>query len=148
AARDRLDVFLAHDTRPPLAPCPVVTLIHDAAFARHPEFFSRYDRMWMNRTIPFSLRHSDGVVTDSQFSKDELVELYRVSPDRIAVYENAVDPIFLGTARRRSPVPPLFFLAVGNIQPRKNLSTLIRAYTALLERDPALPERLVLVGNR
>ena len=147
AARDRLDVLLAHDNRPPLAPCPVVTLIHDAAFARHPEFFSTYDRIWMNRTIPFSLRHSARVVTDSQFSKDELVDLYGVAPDRLTVYQNAVDPIFLDPTTRSSPVEPPFFLAVGNVQPRKNISTLIRAYRILLEREPTLPERLVLAGN-
>jgi alpha-1,3-rhamnosyl/mannosyltransferase len=104
--------------------------------------------MWMNRTIPFSLRHSAGVVTDSEFSKQELVALYGVSPDRIIVYENAVDPIFLDPTPRPSPIPPPFFLAVGNVQPRKNLSTLIRAYRALLEREPDMSERLVLVGNK
>jgi glycosyltransferase involved in cell wall biosynthesis len=148
AARDRLDVLLAHDNRPPLAPCPVVTLIHDTAFARHPEFFSRFDRLWMNRTIPFSARHSAGVVTDSQFSKDELVELYGVAPDRIGVYQNAVDPIFLDPTPRPSREAPPYFLAVGNVQPRKNLSTLIRAYRTLLDREPDMRERLVLVGNK
>src|SRR5207249_1450520 len=37
AKRDRLDVLLVQYTAPPLAPCPVVTVVHDVAFALFPE---------------------------------------------------------------------------------------------------------------
>src|SRR3712207_5385400 len=45
---DRLDVLLAHYSRPVLAACPVVTIVHDVSFRRHPEFYSRYERLYMN----------------------------------------------------------------------------------------------------
>jgi glycosyltransferase involved in cell wall biosynthesis len=148
AARDRLDVFLAHDNRPPIAPCPVVTLVHDVAFARHPEFFSPYERLWMRRTIPASIRHSRGIVTVSNFTRDEIVDLYGISPDRITVAPNGVDPIFFDPVPDSPSIEPPFFVAVGNVQPRKNLATLIAAFRSLLSGRPGLRERLVIVGQR
>lgn len=148
AARDRLDVFLAHDNRPPFAPCPVVTLLHDVAFARHPEFFSRYERTWMNRTIPFSIRRSAGILTVSNFTANEIAELYGIARERISVAWNGVDRLFFDPPTHPSPLDPPFFLAVGNLQPRKNLATVIEALRLLLERDPDRAERLVIVGQK
>jgi glycosyltransferase involved in cell wall biosynthesis len=148
AARDRLDILLAHDNRPPLAPCPVVTLVHDVAFARHPEFFSRYERAWMNRTIPASMRRSDGILTVSAFTREEIVDLYGIRPEKITVAPNGVDPIFSASARRRPVFEPPFFIALGNLQPRKNLAILIAAYRSLLHHHPEVRERLIVVGQR
>jgi glycosyltransferase involved in cell wall biosynthesis len=147
AARDRLDVLLSHVNRPPVAPCPVVTLVHDVAFARFPHTFSTYERLYMNRTIPASIRRSEAIVTVSAFTRDEIVALYGVPRERIAVASNGVDPVFLDPARRSSPVDPPFFLAIGNLQPRKNLRTLLGAYRSLVQERPDRPERLVIVGQ-
>jgi glycosyltransferase involved in cell wall biosynthesis len=147
AARDRLDVFLAHDNSPPVAPCPVVTLVHDVAFARFPEYFSAFERWQMPRTIPASMRHSRGVITVSNFTKDEIVALYGIAPEKISVAHNGVDARFLDPTPRPSAVDPPFFLTTGNLQPRKNLPTLMRAFRALLQHDPAVRERLVVVGQ-
>ena len=146
AATDHLDVLMAHDVRPPIAPCPVVTLVHDVAFERHPEFFSPYERAWMTRGFRFSCRHSAGVIAVSNFTRDEIVSLYGVPHERITVAPNGVEAVFADPTPRRSPLEPPFFLAVGTLQPRKNLITLIRAYRALRARRPELPERLVIAG--
>src|SRR4029079_19039927 len=91
AMTHRLDVFLAHDVRPPVSPFPVVTLVHDVAFERHPEFFSRYERAWMTRGFRYSCRHSARVLTVSGFTRDEIVALYGVPASRITVAPNGVD---------------------------------------------------------
>ena len=137
ARRDRLDVLLSHVNAPPVAPCPVVTLIHDVAFARHPEYFSRLERAYMNRTV----------ITVSGFTRDEVVALYGIPAAKITVAHNGVDPQFLDGVSRSAPVEPPFFLAIGNLQPRKNLVTLIRAYRRLVRERPDVPERLVIVGK-
>ncbi|HJP65016.1 MAG TPA: glycosyltransferase family 1 protein, partial [Actinomycetota bacterium] len=147
AARDRLDVFLAHDNSPPLSPCPVVTLVHDVAFARFPQYFSAFERRWMPRTIPASMRRSNAVVTVSNFTRDEIVELYGIPQEKIAVAHNGVDALFLDPEPRPSTVEPPFFLTTGNLQPRKNLPMLIRAFRSLIRHDPQIRERLVVVGQ-
>jgi glycosyltransferase involved in cell wall biosynthesis len=147
ALSDRLDVFVAHDVRPPFAPCPVVTLVHDIAFERHPEYFSRFELTWMPRGFRFSCRHSAGVIAVSNFTKDEIVAVYGVSPSRITVAPNGVDAAFIDPRPRPSPVEAPFFLAVGTLQPRKNLVTLVDAFRALRLRRPDVAERLVIVGQ-
>ncbi|MFN2590260.1 MAG: glycosyltransferase family 4 protein [Actinomycetota bacterium] len=148
AAKDRVDVFLAHDNSPPVAPCPVVTLLHDVAFERYPQFFSRYERAWMTRTIPASLRRSAGVLTVSEFTRDEIVHLYGIPAEKITVASNGVDPVFRDPTARIPIVEPPFFVVVGNLQPRKNLDVLFDALRALLDRHPEVRERLVVVGQK
>jgi glycosyltransferase involved in cell wall biosynthesis len=147
AARDRLDVLLSHVNRPPLAPCPVVTLVHDVAFARFPGYFSTYERLYMNRTIPASIRRSDAVVAVSAFTRDEILSLFGVAPGKVSVARNGVDAVFLDPTPRPTPVEPPFFLAIGNLEPRKNLVTLLRAFRLVARDRPDVLERLVIVGQ-
>lgn len=147
AARDNLDVLLAHVHRPPASPCPVVCLVNDVSFARMPQYFSRLERTYMNRTIPASMRRSQALVAISEFTRDEIVRVYDIPASRITVAPCAADPMFFDSTRRRSAVAPPFFLSIGNLQPRKNLITLIRAYQQLIEQHPSVPERLVIVGK-
>jgi glycosyltransferase involved in cell wall biosynthesis len=148
--RDRLDVLLCHYNRPPLASCPVVTIVHDVSFARFPENFSAYERTYMNAAIPRSMRHSAAIVTDSEFSREEMGEVYAIPGDRITVAPHGVDPRFSPVAPETQPgaaVGPPFIFAVGSLQPRKNLRTLVSAYARLVERHPEVEERLVLTGS-
>jgi glycosyltransferase involved in cell wall biosynthesis len=147
AWRDRLDVLLVQYTGPPVRSCPVVTVVHDVAFALYPKFYAPLERLWMRRTIPWTMRTAAEVVTVSEFSRQEILRLYPIDPSKVSVAIEAVDPIFLDLTPRSSPVDPPFFLAIGNLQPRKNLVTLIRAYRRLLAERPEVPERLVIVGQ-
>jgi glycosyltransferase involved in cell wall biosynthesis len=101
----------------------------------------------MPRAFGYSCRHSAGVITVSRFTRDEIVDVFGVSPDRIVVAHNGVDPAFLDPSPRPSPFGPPFILAAGNLQPRKNLVTLIRAFRSMKRRSPDLPERLIVVGQ-
>jgi len=147
AARDRLDVLFVQYTAPPVVGCPVVTLVHDVCYAVHPEYYSRRDLLWMNRTIPFTMRRAAGVVTVSEFSRDEMVRVYGLPAEKIIVAHDGVGPPFTDPTPRPSPVEPPYFLSVGNLQPRKNVATLVAAYRQAVRRRPDLPERLVIVGQ-
>ena len=142
AARDRLDVLLVQYTAGPWVPCPVVAVVHDVAFRRHPEFFSAFERTWMRRTIPFTMRRAAGIVTVSSFSRDEIVACFGIDPAKIAIAHEAADPIFARPPSVSSGVEAPYVLAVGNLQPRKNLAVLIRAM-----RELDVPHRLVIAGQ-
>ena len=143
--RDDLDVLLAHYSRPILSSCPVVTIVHDVSFERHPEFLSRYERLYMYRTIPWSIRHSYAVVTGSQFSRDEMLSLY--GERRIVVAPYGVEPKFGDPAPAEASMPRPYFVAIGNLEPRKNLLGLLRGYRRLVEEHPSVPEKLLVVGQ-
>jgi glycosyltransferase involved in cell wall biosynthesis len=103
--------------------------------------------MLMPIAIPATMRRAAGVVTVSEFSRDEIRRLYDIPESRIAVAPNAVDPVFRDPRPKDAPVDAPFFLTLGNVQPRKNLITLIRAYRELIARHPEIAERLVIVGQ-
>lgn len=147
AKKDRLDVLLVQYTGPPILGCPLVTVVHDVAYALYPRYYSATARVWMRRTIPYTMRRAAGVVTVSEFSKREIVRVHGIPPGRITVAHNGVDPIFRDPSPHPSPLEPPFFLTVGNLQPRKNLSTLVRAYRRLVLEHPEIRERLVIVGQ-
>jgi len=95
------------------------------------------------------------VLTLSEYSKRDIVRRYNVPPDKITVTGLAAAPMFrpihdearLSDVRERYGTGKEFILSVGNLQPRKNIKTLIEAYVRLRRAD-ATRHRLVLVGKK
>jgi glycosyltransferase involved in cell wall biosynthesis len=136
-----LDAALVHTQYavPWRAPCPTVVTIHDISFERDPALMGRRRRFAFRRVVPRAARKAARVLTVSERSKRDLVEVYGVEPDRIVVTPNGVDPAFTpGVARSPRPGGP-YALAVGAVQPRKNQLVALRA-----ARAAGLP--LVVVG--
>jgi glycosyltransferase involved in cell wall biosynthesis len=125
ARRARLDLVHCTIFRGPLrAPVPTVVTVHDLAVLRHPEAFPAWTRLYARTWLRPTLRAARRIATVSEFSKRETVALAGVPPDRIDVVPNAVDPVF-------SPDGPAaagdYALAVGTLEPRKNLDAAIEA---------------------
>ena len=124
AARD-LDVLHCTTMRVPLrARPPVVATVHDAAVLRYPTAFPTWHRHTGRLALRQAVRSADAIVAVSAFTRDELTELLRVSPDRVRVVPNGVDPAFTasGTASTGD-----YVLAVGTLEPRKNLARAVEA---------------------
>lgn len=98
--------------------------IHDISFEEHPEFFAAHDRVALRKLVPRAARRSDLILTVSQWTKDGIVERYRVPPDRVVVTPNGVDPSFLPDGPSH---PGNYLLFVGAVQPRKDPEVAIRA---------------------
>src|SRR5262249_53143173 len=109
----------------PLRPrVPLVVTVHDLAVLRHPEAFPRWTRTYVPRVVPHVLRAATRAIAVSEFTRRELVELVGVDEARIRVVPNAVDPVFRpeGDAAGGN-----YVLAVGTLEPRKNLARLAAA---------------------
>lgn len=129
----------------PLAVARQVVTIHDAATLDHPEWFSPRFAAWYRLLLPRLARRVRRVITVSEFSKGRLAERCGIAPERIAVVPNAVDPRFrpaaaaeLERVRQRLGLPPHYLLAVGSLEPRKNLARLFAAWEGLAPRWPEL----------
>lgn len=156
--QNHIDIFHTQYILPLCAPrrTRIAVHIHDVSFRAHPELIGWSDRIFLALLIPRSLRLSARVITPSRFTRDEIVRHYGVDPDKIAVVPNAIGEEFLGTVledperdrvlREKYRLPERFVIAVGTLQPRKNIPFLIRAFASLRKRLPDM--RLVLVGNR
>jgi glycosyltransferase involved in cell wall biosynthesis len=148
--RQQVDVALAHYNLPIGIGRPVATIVHDVAFLRVPETFTTRQAMRLRLSIRRSVMRSEATVTVSEFSKRELLDCYpRLDPDRVVVAPNAAGARFfdrpesdeLEAVRKRYGLPGNFVLAVGNVQPRKNL-----ARTAEAAARCGVP--LVVAGHR
>jgi glycosyltransferase involved in cell wall biosynthesis len=103
---------------------PVVVTVHDLSVLRHPEAFPRWTRTFVPHFVPLVLRAAARVIAVSEFTRAELVELLHVPEAKIRVVPNAVDELF-------TPEGPAadgdYVLAVGTLEPRKNLPRLAEA---------------------
>jgi len=152
----RHDIDLLHSSYiAPLAlSCPAVVSIHDVAYEHFPSFFSFRDRLVLSTLVPRSARRASRVMTLSESSRRDLIECYGVSPDAVVVIPLAPGPGFRPVlddsrteqVRHRYGTGRRFILAVGNLQPRKNLGRLVEAYALLRAERDSLP-KLVIAGK-
>jgi alpha-1,3-rhamnosyl/mannosyltransferase len=98
--------------------------VHDLAVLRHPETFNRWTRTYSPRMVPRVLHAARRVIAVSEFTRRELVELLGVPDDKIRVVPNAVDAEF---TREGPSAEGEYVLAVGTLEPRKNLDRLVKA---------------------
>jgi glycosyltransferase involved in cell wall biosynthesis len=103
---------------------PLVVTAHDVAVLRHPEAFNRWSRTYGPIVIPHVLRTACRVIAVSEFTARELVELLGVAREKITVIPNAVEDAFTadGPSARGE-----YVLAVGTLEPRKNLARTVEA---------------------
>jgi glycosyltransferase involved in cell wall biosynthesis len=101
----------------PLAcPCPAVVTVQDLSFERDPGVMGRKDRAIFRIVVPRAVRRAARVLAISERTRDDLVELYGVPPDKVVVTPLGVDPGFRpGTNGADS-----YLLLVGSIEARKN----------------------------
>ncbi len=113
----RLRPALAHFVHSlPLAlPCPAVLTVQDLSFERDASLMGRRETAIFRVVVPRSARRARRVLAISQRTKDDLVELYGLSPEKIAVTLLAADPAFVPGGTRGD-----YVLLTGSIEPRKN----------------------------
>jgi glycosyltransferase involved in cell wall biosynthesis len=131
-------VFAPNFVPPPTRVRRLVVTVHDLAFRRLPDSAPHGTRWWLAR-LDRALARATTVIAVSGSTRDDLVELAQVDPDRITVIPLGVDhrvfqpadPERVAAARSAHGVDGPYLLYVGGIEPRKNLPALIAAFTRL-----------------
>ncbi len=139
----RGDLFYSPDfVLPPLRRhTPALLTVHDLSFLRHPDTFPEALRTYLERAVPRSVTRADHILADSHATRRDLIELLNVPAEKITT-------LHLGVSTRFSPDPrpnertrlnaryglgaKPYILAVGTVQPRKNIRRLIEALDALI----------------
>lgn len=118
----------------------LMVTIHDLSFVRYPEFFSRKARLWHRMVNPHYLAHrADAILATSEHTKNEVVSYYGIPAERVTVTPLGVDESFFQRAneaeiarvRRQYKLPDRYILTVGNLEPRKNVASILAAYGRL-----------------
>jgi glycosyltransferase involved in cell wall biosynthesis len=126
------DLLLCPANVAPLAFPRTVLVLHDAAVLRHPAWYSRAYAAWQRRLLPAVARRALHVVTVSEFSRGELIELLDLAPDRVSVIPGGVGPAFRpdadpAPARAAHELTRPYVLCVASQVARKNLAALVPA---------------------
>jgi glycosyltransferase involved in cell wall biosynthesis len=151
----RLDLFHAPDfILPPLQKGISILTVHDLAFLIHPECADDRLLLFLERAVPRSCERADYIVTDSENTRNDVICLLDADPSRVFVVPGGVDAAFtpaseeaIADVRRRYNVWKPYVLAVGVIEPRKNLPRLIDAYARFRLRS-GMEHQLVLAGGK
>ncbi len=155
--RRSVDVLHVQYTAPPFCPAPVLATIHDLAFEHLPETFTRRGAFQLKLTVRRTAERAARIATVSEYSRQDLLRTYGLLPEKVAVTYNGLEAHF--TAERQSAdeaahnkqrfgITRDYILAVGSLQPRKNLVRLIRSYARLRNEQPDFNHQLVIVGRK
>jgi glycosyltransferase involved in cell wall biosynthesis len=113
------DVLHCPSFRAPLhSRTPLVVTVHDLAVLRHPAAFNRWSRFYSRASVPRVVRAAQRVIAVSEFTKRELIDVLDIDASRIRVVPNAVGAPF---EPQGDEAGGDYVLAVGTLEPRKNL---------------------------
>jgi glycosyltransferase involved in cell wall biosynthesis len=137
----------------PLREVPTVLTVHDLIFRYHPAHHKPLNRWYLNLTMPLYCRRASRIIAISEQTRRDLIAAYGLPPEKITVIYEAADPRFrpqsaesVAAVRARYGLPNRYLLFVGTIEPRKNLTTLLEAFSGIRNREPRT--KLVIVGRK
>ncbi len=139
ARRERLDLFFfPHYTKSWWMPCPAITTVHDLIHLRFPQYLPNplakyYARVIIGRAC----RSSEVVITDSEATKRDLLELFEIEEKKVRVIYIGVDhhtycPLErdkLTSFTKKHSLSRPFILYVGALKPHKNIPSLLKGYS-------------------
>jgi glycosyltransferase involved in cell wall biosynthesis len=158
--RERIDVFhgLDHVAIPLVGKHGrYVASIHDVIPLKFPHLFTAKHRFMVRAGLARIAKQADLVIVPSQATRDDILAYTPLCKDRVCVipagcepqFAPEVDPERLAQVRSRYALPAHYILALGTLEPRKNLPALLQAFAELRQRRDVDPQlQLVLAGAR
>ena len=150
-----LDLLHSTDFIPPLHlnSFKSVITVHDLAFLRWPHFLTEDSARYYGQ-VDQAVDRADHIIAVSQSTRDDLIGMLGAPPEKITVVYEAADPVYrpipreeaLASYKDKHLLPEEFILFVSTIEPRKNITALLRAYALLRERY-RVTTGLVLAGG-
>lgn len=145
-------LFHTKFTVPFRAHCPTVMVLHGANWFYHPEFYGKFDMMYVRTMMPRYCHHADALVSISERTTNDFVNLLKVDRNKIHTIHHGVNPMFqpikdtdkLQLIREKYALPENFLLTVGRFSPRKNFNGIFQAYQKSRSNEKI---HLVVVGD-
>ncbi len=135
----------------------LITHIHDVSFKVYRKLISWKDIFFLDIFIPWSIRRADKIIAVSHFTKAEIEKYYPASRGKTELIYNAVADDFADNfknaktkdflaVREKYNLPEKYILALGTMQPRKNIPFLVKVYSKIYKKLDGV--KLVLVGKK
>ncbi|MDA8205338.1 MAG: glycosyltransferase family 1 protein, partial [Thermaerobacter sp.] len=138
--RHPVDVVFGPNYSAPKSRVPTVITFHDLSHIHYPETHPPARVSYLNQQLPKSVRQAAIILTDSEFSRQEVVDAFPEVESRIRVVYPGINPSVASAGAEADLVqwlgtdPPPYFLFLATLEPRKNIKRLLAAYAALPDR--------------
>ena len=150
----KADVFVSPDGFCSLrTKVPQCLVVHDLAFLHHPEFISKSHLNYYQKNTGRFLKKSKVIATVSEYSKQDIVEQYKIDPAKIHVTYNAPSSLFQQLPYEEKELVKAkysagceYFIYTGSIHPRKNPINLLKAFSRFKKRQQS-NMKLVFAGR-
>lgn len=147
-----LTIFPNFATWPSVKSRLQATVIHDLTYLYYPEVVEEKNLAHLRRVVPRSIKEADFIITVSESVKAELIKEFNLDPSRCVV--TSIPPAAEFSQRSENEVrgkygipTEKYIYFIGNLEPRKNLATLLDAYLQL--PDAVRKEySLILAGSK
>ena len=152
--RDSIDVFFSPEGMVSLkSSVPTIMTVHDIVFERYPQYVQKsHVRFHKRNSIKYHHR-AEQIVTVSKFTKDEILDIYDINPDKVTVIPNGRSTEFyplsddqISAFRQDQAINYKYILYVGSLHPRKNINRLIQGFEQFKITTDS-PIKLVLAGR-
>lgn len=138
---------------PLIQPILSVVTVYDLSFVHYPQVLSASRRLYLRMFTALSCKRAERVITISESTARDVATTFGISPEKIDVapcgYDSArfypIDKSVIADFKTQKGLPDRFWLFIGTLEPRKNLTTLLDAY-AMLPKNKRLP--LLLGGGK
>ncbi|MBE0649743.1 MAG: glycosyltransferase family 4 protein [Bacteroidales bacterium] len=149
------DLFISPDAYNSLAsPFRNMVVIHDLNFEHYPEFMPWKDRVYYRYFSPKYAEKADHIVTVSEFTKQDIFNLYNIPMEKITVIPNGAHALYTPlTEEKKSAIRQEFlqgkqyFIFIGALNPRKNIARMLRAFDTYKKTNQT-DTKLVIVGDK
>jgi len=143
----------AHEIPGPVRGTRSVLTVHDLALAIDPSWGVKSVARVINVFLPIMSHYANRILADSQSTKEDLIRIMNVKADKIRTvylggYEDQTHLVSndgLAAAKEKYGIGDRYFYFVGTIEPRKNISTMVKAFELLAAKDPEV--QLVIAGG-
>lgn len=137
--KDRIDLFhgLSYEIPFGLKKTGIksIVTIHDLIFLRKPQYYQPIDRLIYDYKSKYACKNANQIIAISEKTKQDIIELYNISPAKIEVIYQSCDDSFKVDAsavqkaevKTKYALPEQYLLSVGTIEPRKNILAIVKA---------------------
>ena len=153
--KHNLNVFFspAHYS-PRFCPVPQVVTIHDLSYFYYPDEFLKKDLYKLRNWTRYSIEKAHKIIAVSKATKKDVMKFYNISDDKIEVIYNGYEKQAQSSKLKaqnynlklKTIKPPKYILYVGTLQPRKNITILIKAFKLFKRENEDF--KLIITGKK
>ncbi len=150
-------VWCPHFNYLPVKRAKKILSIHDLSFLHYPQFFTFKQKIWHRmQNIESQIKDSNLVIANSEFTKQDIIKTLKIDPSKVLVIYPGISESIkkipeksdeLINFKSKYLINDPFILFLGTIEPRKNISLIIKAFE-IIKADPLFfKHKLIIAGG-